>query len=223
LDGQIREADSMSVSMSHNIGDVIRDVDDVGDDLRAEMRKRVGRAMDTLEAGVNQYIIRDPNYSTKLLRNIDSDTDVSASEIDFRVFVNTNMADYAAVVEYGSGARTNKSFPKGGNEVPSRWPDDGSETPSGYPYDAPDIDFNFQNPYDMDGYDDFYGFVKTIEEWMRTKPVQPLFSFYVSAVLIAKEVLRRGNYAHPYMRPAWFDNRPLIIKAAKTALKNATR
>lgn len=222
MDGQICEADRMSVSMSHNIDDVIRDVDDVGDDLRAEMRKRVGRAMDTLEVGVNQYIIRDPNYSTKLLRNIDSDTDVNASEIDFRVFVNTNMVDYAAVVEYGSGSNTNET--KGGSEeVPSQWPDFGSAVPRGFPYEAPDIDFNYQEPLDTEGYDDFYGFAKMIEEWMRNKPVEPIFSYHVSAILIAKEIILEGNYAHPYMRPAWFDNRPLIIKAAKTALKNATR
>lgn len=206
-----------------NVNAVIRDIDDVKDDLRYEMNKRVGRAIETLEAGVRQYIIRDPNYSTKLLRNIDSDTEIDTNEISFSVFVNTTIVDYAAVVEFGSGDRTNQSFPKGGNDVPNGWPDTGSAVPRSFPFNAPNIDYNFQNPYDMEGYNDFYGFVKAIEEWIIGKPVQTLFAPYVSAVLIAKAIIDKGNYAHPYLRPAWFDNKQLIIKSAKNALKNATR
>jgi hypothetical protein len=35
--------------------------------------------------------------------------------------------------------------------------------------------------------------------------------------------VEQGNYAHPYLRPAWFDNELQIKRAARNALKNAVR
>lgn len=210
---------SVRVGFSSNIEEVIQSVDDVKDDLRYEMRKRVGAAMLALKADVTNYIVQDPDYTGQLLSALSHDETVDEEALEFVVGVDMDEAPYAAIVELGSGKRTN--IPYKGSQKATSPPD---EKPIDYPFSSPDIPYNEDNPADTAGYPKFYGFVKHIEEWMRNKPVSPhTGSYFFSAVKIAETIIRRGNYAHPYLRPAWFDNELQIKKAAKNAVRNAVR
>jgi len=184
-----------------NIDGVIDSVDDVKDDLRGEMRKRVDAAMRVLWADVKQYVLDDPHASGNLFSAIRRDR----NGLEFSVYVDGPDAPYGAIVEYGSGPRSEVAGPG------AVWRGTGSNRPAEYPFDAPDIN-------NMDG------FAYYIEQWMRQKGITPEYgSYQASAVAIAKTIDDRGTYAHPYMRPAWFDNELKIKKAARNALRSATR
>jgi hypothetical protein len=211
------------LSVEHNVGSVIASVEDIENDLRSELRKRVGAAMDILQSDVRNYVLDDPNTTTNLLRAIKQDESTSRTELGWSVYADLDSAAYAAIVEYGSGSRTNIPFSRG-NRLPPAWPSIGSSVPVGFPYESPDMDYNEENPPNTQGYPDFYGFVKGIEEWMRTKPVSPMTGdYFISAAFIAEAIIERGNYAHPYLRPAWFQNELLIKRAGKNAVRNAVR
>jgi len=122
------------------------------------------------------------------------------------------VVPYAGIVEYGSGDRarrpfkTSKAFYSMARESSSRPPD--------WPYDAPDV-----------SEDNISGFAYYIEQWMRNKTgMQPeTGSYRLSALKIAKTIIDAGTFAHPYLRPAYFDNEKFIKRAAKHAVTNATR
>lgn len=198
-------AGKIQVGISHNISTVIADIDDVKNDLRNEMRKRVGSAMAVLQADVSTYIINDPHTTGQLLRSIGRESDTAGDTLEFMVYTDPKIAPYAAIVEFGSGTNTNVSWRGSAKaEPPDQYPPD-------YPFSSPDI----QN---------YSGFAYYIEEWMREKGVTPKYDSYrASALAITKAIDQRGNYAHPYMRPAWFDNELLIKRAARNALRNAVR
>lgn len=190
-----------TVSFDHNVGDVISDIEDVKDDLRYEMRKRVGAAMRVVWADARQYVLNDPHASGDLFSAIRQEHD----DLEFRVFTDPSIAPYAAIVEFGSGTRTSNEW----IDAPSAKP---PETfPSQYPFDAPDIE-------------NVSGFAYFIEQWMREKGITPKYDSYrASALAIAKTINERGTYAHPYLRPAWFDNELQVKKAARNAVRNAVR
>jgi len=211
------------ISIDSNVGSVIQSVDDVKDDLRDEFEKRVGAAMRVLWSDTRQYVLDDPHTSGGLFRSIKNDSTMGDVTLSFKVYADTELAAYAAITEFGSGQRTNIPFERG-NNVPGSWPSIGSSVPVGFPYEAPDMDFNEDNPINTGGYPKFYGFVKHIEDWMHEKGVMPMTGdYFASAALIAATIIRRGNYAHPFLRPAWFDNELQIKRAARNAVKNATR
>lgn len=202
--------------VNSNIDSVIESVDDVEDDLRYEMRKRVGDAMRLLESRAKKYVMEDSNHRGGLVDSIRRSEYTTDENIEFKVSAH---APYAAIVEYGSGKRTNR--PWKGSRTP---PPTEMSTPSDFPYSSPDIDYNESNPYNLSGKKNFAGFVGHIEEWMATKPVTPESGdMFTSAVAIAKAIVDKGNLAHPFMRPAWFDTELRVRKAAKNAVKNATR
>lgn len=199
-----------------NVDSVIEDVGDVEDDLRHEMHKRVGSAMRMVEKRAKQYVMQDSNHRGGLVDSIRRSTHSTDKTIKFTVSAH---APHAAIVEYGSGERTNQPWEK--SKVP---PPMDLSTPRGFPYSAPDMDYNEDNPFDLTGKNSFAGFVGHIEEWMATKPVESRINDrFASAVIIAQTIVEEGNLAHPFMRPAWFDKRLRVEKAAKDAVKNATR
>lgn len=193
------------VGISHNIASVISDIDDVKDDLRYEMRKRVGAAMRVVWADAKQYVLADPHTTGNLFSALQRDMDTTGKQLEFSVYTDASIAPYAAIVEFGSGRRSDVGFRGSAKALPPE------EYPPQYPFDAPDID-------------NLSGFAYFIEQWMRKKGVTPKYdSFRASALAIAKVINDRGNYAHPYLRPAWFDNELQVKRAARNAVRNAVR
>lgn len=193
------------IGVSHNIGSVISDIDDVKDDLRHEMRKRVGAAMRVVWADAKQYVLSDPHTTGDLFTALQREQDTSGEELEFSVYTDATIAPYAAIVEFGSGTRSDVAWR---GSVKAGPPD---QYPPDYPFNAPDID-------------NLSGFAYFIEQWMREKGVTPKYGSYrASALAIAKVINDRGNYAHPYLRPAWFDNELQVKKAARNAVRNAVR
>lgn len=192
------------VGISHNTDTVISDIDDVKDDIRYEMRKRVGAAMRVLWADAKQYILSDPHTTGQLFSALQHDSDTSGEKLEFSVYTDASIAPYAAIVEFGSGRNSDiawRGSAKAGNA---------DMYPPGYPFDAPDIK-------NLDG------FAYYIEQWMRAKGITPQYGYEASSFAIANSIKDHGNYAHPYIRPAWFDNELKVKRAARNALKNAVR
>lgn len=208
------------MNIDHNIGSVVRDVEDVKDDIRGELRKRIGAAMRVLWADARSYVLQDPHHTGDLFSAIGRDSNTSGPKLSFSVSADLGLAEYAAIVEYGSGTNSNIPYDSAAT-VPPGMED---STPPGYPFESPDLDYNDDNPINTSGYEDFYGFTKYIEKWMRTKPVKPnTGDYFASAALIAASIIDNGNYAHPYLRPAWFDNERKIKQAAINAVRNVGR
>jgi hypothetical protein len=207
------------VNISHNITGVQDSIDEVIDDLRREMRKRVSRAMSLCEQRAKIYVQKDSDHTGALHSAIKSDSEVGDVMLNFRVFTDSDIAPYAAIIEYGSGQRGAR-----GEEWKHSEHASGSFTP-GFPYSSPDISTPSEdNKYQLTGYSDYAGFVGHIEEWMKTKPVAPdSGDLTTSAIAISWEIINKGNLAHPFMRPAWFDTELRVRKAATNAVRNAVR
>jgi hypothetical protein len=166
--------------------------------------------MATIYADTRQHILDDPDTNGDLFRSIYRDSDVRGEVLEFIVGSDMSIAPYAAVVEWGSGRLSNTPFPESEN-VPSDWPADSSSTPDQYPFDAPSIG-------------NISGFAYYIEQWMRDKGIEPdTGSYRLSALKIAETINKVGTFAHPYLRPAYFDNERELKKAARKAVTNATR
>lgn len=200
----------VTVSFSHNINDVIGDIEDVKGGIRHEMKKRVGAVMRVVWADAKQYVLNDPQASGDLFRSLTNDVDDSGDDISFNVYSDGSIAQedgyaYHALVEYGSGVRRKESF-----EESKPFPEftESSSKPPGWPYRAPNIS-------------NIEGFAWHLEEWTDNKPGIP--SVYPVRIAIAKTIARLGTYAHPFLRPAWFDNELKVKKAARSAVRNATR
>lgn len=208
------------VMVKSNIESVIDSVDDVADDLIHEIRKRVGRVMRILKERATQYVRDDADYTGKLAWSIHTDNDgAEPPNMEFKVATDSSLAPHAAIVEYGSGSRTNDPWMGSRNPPPIDF-----DTPNDFPYDAPSISYNKDDPFNLNGHSSFAGFVNYIEEWMKKKGVSPnTGDLFTSAVLIARTIVERGNHAHPYMRPAWFKTRHRVEKAARNAVRNAIR
>jgi HK97 gp10 family phage protein len=215
------------ISVSSNIESVIDSVDDVKDDIPKELEKRVGAAMRVLWADVKQYVLQDPNARGWLFRSIEQEQDIGDDELHFSVQSGGRTTDYAGVVEFGSGTLRETPWPGGSGygNPPEQYPPD-------YPYDSPSFNIPddasemiraWSSTHNTD-YDTFFAIARIIEQWMRNKGMTPYTGDYaVSAMFITKEIVISGTYAHPYMRPAWFDNELKIKKAAINAVKNVAR
>lgn len=209
--------------ITSNIDSVIDSVDDMKTGLRYEMRKRIGRAMSMCEQRAKVYVQRDSDYTGKLHQSIHKEEEYDNEQIQFKVATDGDIAPYAAIVEYGSGKRGKAGEEwEGSANAPPEAPS--SSKPPRWPFESPDISYNKNNPYDLSGHGDFAGFVNHIQQWMRKKPVEPESGdLFTSAVGIARSIIEKGNFAHPFMRPAWFDTELRVKKAATNALRNATR
>lgn len=65
--------------------------------------------------------------------------------------------------------------------------------------------------------------VRDITDWVFTKP-----GFYgarteATAWAIATTIAKEGTFAHPYMRPAWFKTKPLLLGNVRKAARNTLR
>lgn len=193
------------VGISHNIGSVISDIDDVKDDLRYEMRKRVGAAMRVVWADAKQYVLTDPHTTGNLFSALQRDMDTTGEQLEFSVYTDASIAPYAAIVEFGTGRYDEwRGSKKAG-------PPTGDEMPPQYPFDTPS---ESQLPI----------IASYIKQWMIEKGIQPeKGSIQASSMAIASKIVDQGQYAHPYLRPAWFDNELQVKRAARNAVRNAVR
>jgi len=193
------------IGVSHNIGSVISDIDDVKDDFRHEMRKRVGAAMCVVWADAKQYVLSDPQTTGDLFTALQREQDTSGEELEFSVYTDATIAPYAAIVEFGTGRydEWRGSRPVG--------PPVGDEMPPQYPFDTPS---ESELPI----------IASYIKQWMIAKGIQPeKGSIQASSMAIASKIVDQGQYAHPYLRPAWFDSELQVKKAARNAVRNAVR
>lgn len=198
----------MGVSLDHNIPDVASDVEDVKDDLHQELRRRVAAAMRTVWADAKQYVLDDSHTTGQLFSSIENESDIGDTEMQFTVSAGSNNTDYAAIVEYGSGRRRGETGEMSKQFIPFQ---DGEQKPPDWPYSSPDNINRFE-------------LAPIIEEWMYEKDIWPESgSMWVSALGIATKIIQRGTYAHPYLRPAWFENELKVKRAARNAVRNATR
>jgi hypothetical protein len=210
---------TVRMGMSSNIDSVISDVEDLQSDIPKQFRRKVGNAVRIMWKDALRFILTDPHVSGELMNATEFNTDHD-TDLEFAVEVNRRRAEYAAIVEYGSGVRTNKPF-KNSKAVPSGM---SRSAPADFPYGTPDIDYNEGDPSDTQGYETFYGFVKHIEDWMLTKPIVPKSgNYFVSAAYIAATIIEKGNYAHPFLRPAYFENEWQIKEAGRNALRKVAR
>lgn len=193
--------------MGHNVGSVINDIEDVKDDLRTYLRRGVAQAMRVLEADARTYIKRDADWRGHLARSLSMDVQRGPDGAEIVVSVGGRKAPYAPFIEFGTGARTERTT----NQAPSSGivyePD---AYPPTFPYSAPDL-----SP----------GMVANIIEWVETKPISSSEDITDEDLgyRIAATIANRGTYAHPFMRPAWFQNERLVRKAAQNALRKAVR
>lgn len=208
-----------TIGLDSNIDRVISDVEDVQSDVRKQFSRKVGNAVRMMWKDALSFILSDPHVSGELMAATEYNTDHDV-DLEFAVEVNRRRAEYAAVVEYGSGDRLGKSY-KESEPIPKGISD---AKPADYPYHSPNIDYNEDAPQDTEEYRTFYGFVKHIEDWMRTKPVLPQYgNYFVAASYIAATIVEKGNYAHPFLRPAYFENERKIKQAAENARRAVMR
>jgi len=187
---------------SSNIDAVIDSIDDVKDELPRRMATRLRRAQQDMYADVLRNVIQDPEASGQLRRAIEKDAVLDGTEMEFTVSANLLRAPYAAVVEFGSGNRTDKPH-KGSKIVP---PPSLEHQPPDYPYDSPDID-------------NISGFAYYIEQWMKKKNITPRYGFRGSALAIAETIIEQGTYAHSYLRSAFYQNEHNIRSEARKAVE----
>lgn len=176
------------MGFDHNLDEVADDVRDVKDDLEDEMESAGEAHNDFVHAEARRNIQEDPDVTGDLLSTLRRDKSVGINDrrsYDMRFWVSAGgpSAPYGAVVELGSGDRSNESFE---DSLPSREPE---RPPEDYPFDAPDTDPTF-----IAGY---------IEDWMRRKNLEPeKESMQASAAAIAATIVDKGTYAHPFLAPA---------------------
>jgi len=67
------------------------------------------------------------------------------------------------------------------------------------------------------------GLFAAINEWVMTKPV--FYGDRTTAVAeqIAQKIAEEGTHPHPYMRPAWFKNEPVLGLRLRLGMKKAIR
>ena len=212
-----------TMDFKHNVDDVIDDIDDIQRDLYDVFRS-VRRVMSVVADTARAYIRTDSEYTGQLRKSVGVESDPQEDGVaqDIKVTAGGSIAPYAAIVEFGSGSKSNTSW-EGSPQMP---PPDSEEQPPGYPFESPDIEYNYRYPWDMSGYPTFYGFVMHIKEWMDEKPVDPQIGVVGkrrAAVAVAREIIERGQFAHPFLRPAWFQHELKVKQTARTAVKKAVR
>lgn len=205
---------SVTISLEDNVEDVIEDIEtEVKNEIR-RMHAVVEGVLDLVRGDARRYIRQDAELSGQLRNALRMKRYERTGENARHVVgVRGSMAPYAAIVELGTGNKTLETTDKApSQDVPNRPMD---SKPTGFPFDSPDLDPDKRNPK-------FLAFAGHIEDWMREKGIQPeKGSYRASSLAIAHEIIEEGTYAHPFLRPAWFNHDLELRQAAKQVVRDA--
>lgn len=194
--------------MPSNIDDVIADVEQAKDDLHDNIERAGRSSMGSVLFSAMGYVEADASWRGNLRKSLSLSVDDRGSELSFSVHTDPAIAPYAPFVEFGTGTHTNQITPRAPSVYPVEWPDEGSAVPVGFPYDSPAMGPNL---------------VQSIIDWVKTKPITPEadMSERQLGFVLAAQIVEEGTYAHPFLRPAWFDNELIVKSAIKTAIRKA--
>lgn len=189
--------------MPSNVDAVIADIEDTKEDLENYLRHEVRTAMEVVETDARILIESDADWQGNLARSLSTDSSFEDGRISVSVSTGTGLAPYAPFVEFGTGSRTEQHARVFRGTTPERYP-------PGFPYKAPDM-----SP----------GMIASIVEWVETKPIIPRNDITEKQLgyQIAATIAKKGTYAHPFMRPAWFQNELQVRQAARNAIRKAVR
>lgn len=199
---------TVTLDISDNVEHVIGDVEDTIDDLDG-VADAAELSMGTVRQLAKSYIRSDAELSGALRNSIYLERIDTEYKSRIAVGSDGRLAPYNAIVELGSGAHTLTTTEKAGsqNAYPAGMMD---EPPREFPFKSPDV-----NPKKL---------APIFEEWMKRKNIPPQKETYAaSALAIAKSVVYYGNYAHPYLRPAWFETELQLRRAMVNALRKAVK
>jgi HK97 gp10 family phage protein len=197
--------------MPSNIHSVIKDIEDVKKDVHRKPYNAAIDEMAALQSVIVANVAEDASWTGQLSNAIKShgvDTEDSGHSFRVAVGVDTTIAPYAGVVEFGSGSRLNKSS---AFSLPAPTPDTYPYS-DGYPYESPS------------GVSE--GLLDDLEEWVKTKPVVPKKDSDGPEELaqkIAHTIVEKGTYAHPFLRPAWFNHSRIIKQTIRMMVRRAFR
>lgn len=196
--------------MPHNVEQVAADIEDVKDDLHDNVENAGRSAMNNVLFDAIGYVEADADWTGRLRKSLSLSVTDRGDQIEFNVHTDADLAPHAPFVEFGTGSKGGKTTFKANSAfIPASWPDTGSAVPVGFPYSAPGM-----HP----------GLVESIIDWVETKPITPRngdMSDEQLGYVIAAEIAEEGTYAHPFLRPAWFDNELVVEDSMKTAVRNA--
>jgi hypothetical protein len=207
---------TVRIDLEHNVEDVIEDIET---EVKQELERLPGAVeavLDLVRADARRYVKQDAELSGQLRQAIRlRKRRVEENRWRLTVGVGNNMADYAAIVELGTGDNTLTTTEKApSKDVPNREMD---RPPADFPFNSPNIRPEKDNPT-------FLAFAGHIEDWMREKGIKPEKGSYAeSSFAIAHEIIMNGNYAHPYLRPAWFERELDVRQTARSVVREATR
>lgn len=206
----------VKIKLSENVESVIEDIEnEVINELR-RLVPVVEGVLDIVRADARRYVRQDAELSGQLRQSIRMRTsNYDTNRWQVKVGVRGNMVPYAAITELGSGNKTLETTQKApSQDVPNRTMD---EKPTGFPFNAPRIEPDKRNPK-------FLAFAGHIENWMRQKGIEPEKpSYRASALAIAHEIVTEGTYAHPFLRPAWFEHDLEVRQAARQVVRDAAK
>lgn len=194
----------------HNIEDVIKDVEEVKNDLQVHLHEKLRDEMRRMLQTAITHVEKDADWKGNLTRSLRShgvDSEWrSRAEWQYSIGTDEKIAPYGPFVEFGTGSKSDN--PASGSYQSIRPPHD---YPAGYPYEAPAM-----SP----------ALVANIIEWVKTKPITPKQGDPSDEELgarIAAEIVEKGTHAHPFLRPAWYKHRLQIRQQARSAVKKAFR
>jgi hypothetical protein len=207
----------VTIDVTENVEDVIEDIENEVIDELKRLNPVVESVLDMVRSDAKRYVKQDADYSGNLRSSIRTWSTDFGREGDkrHRVGVKSKAAKYAAIVELGTGNHTLQTTDKAPSQsVPNRQMD---EPPADFPFSAPTINPDPSNPT-------FMGFVGYIEQWMRRKGITPeKGSYHASAMAISYSIIENGTYAHPFLRPAWFERELELRQLAQQVVRDATR
>jgi len=205
---------TVKIDISDNIENVIEDIEtEVINELR-RLVPVVEGVLDIVRADARRYVKQDAELSGQLRSAIRMRThQLRPGKTRVKVGVRGSMVPYAAITELGSGNKTLETTDKAPSQrVPNRPMD---EKPQGFPFKSPDISPDKRNPK-------FLAMAGHIEDWMRQKGIQPeKGSYRASSLAIAHEIVTQGTYAHPFLRPAWFEHELEVRQMARQVVRDA--
>lgn len=79
--------------------------------------------------------------------------------------------------------------------------------------------FVFSSPSEAE-WDEVFG---GIFRWVKNKPLFERERTAETAARITNTIVTKGTYPHPFMRPAWFVGKPVVVANAKRGVKRAVR
>lgn len=162
-------------------------------DLGDEVADAVEDQADATAARAKQNVIVDNSFWTgNLLNSIYVRDSAMSRTSGIRRFEVLADVPYAALLEFGTGARGDPTAP-------------------------PKFDFDSPNPV---YFDEVLG---NIADWVFTKPFFHGPRTLGIAAKITETIIEEGTVPHPYMRPAWFQQKPQMVMAAGLAAKKVVR